>query len=510
MKSSLFFSIIIPAKSHTALSEITPCLSSLKNQTYKYFDVTIVTDQQTAKKFKPLTKKYPFLSLSIGNYSKAQARNKGASQTNGMYLIHLDVDYILDPQTLEQCHVAITKQNAKAVVIHETIVGNTLWQKARKLERQINLEDDPLSAPQCLERKLFEEIKGFDEQAGDLDDWGLYLKLQSKKRKTIHLPPLAQVHEPTNFLKIFRHRYRKGQYLPILKQKYGNILQIRPADRLYWYKKNWKLLFHDPQVTTCLFLLKIFDYIPFFLGTFNPIATQNFTNPYAEQHVATGFDLEQQSVAAKYKNYSEITALIKLLGKPTGKILELGAGTGRITQQLTNKNYKVTPSDISAAMLTELKTKHLPKPILITDSSKLPCKDNQFDSVISMRVIWHIMYENKREEFFAEAARVCSGSIILDLSNKQKYQSPFVQFVIRRISPSFFSNTHYFSWQEIEDLALKNNLHIQNRIPLEVLAPAILIFFPSEKFFPFISQLEHLFVPIIPPGRYLIKFTKIK
>lgn len=514
MTGNPFLSIIIPIKQRPNIHFLKQCLLSLKKQTYTSFEILLVTHESSylQQKIKPFEKALT-LRIIAGNYTKSEARNAGASYANGKYLLHIDIDYVLRSDALAICIDQI-KRGAKAVIIHETIpIDKSVWQQARFLEREIFYDDLPLSTPQLIEKKLFTQIHGFDERVDGLDDWGLQMKLEQQHIIPARTAKIATVYEPVHPFEIFRHRFYKGRFVKPLQEYYGSLPQVNLRNRLHTYTRHWRLLVSKPHVTSALIMLKIFDMIPFYLGMLFPkIIKSQIIDPYQEKKVATFFDTEnQQSNYALYKHYRETTSLLNILTDKKGTILELGAGTGRITRVLIQKGFNVQPTDISDAMLTELrKKKDLPKPLLIQKDT-LPFRKQQFDQTIAIRVIWHIMHKTKRELFLQEAIRVSKKSVIMDFTNKNKYTHPLMRFLLAKIAPSFFLTSYYFPFEEIYSLARKNNTTIVTSIPLEVLPLFWLNSIPRNIaifLFPLLARLETVAARVIQPGRFLIKLEK--
>lgn len=512
MAKKPFFSVIIPAAKDANAALLGRCLTALFDQTYFDLEVIVVTSPAADNRLFKTLEKFPRVRVVKRELSKTAARNFGASKAQGNYLLHIDIDYILGKKVLSLTAELIQEGGAKAVILAETIKpSKSVWQEARRLEREVLLDDPKLSTPQLIERRLFRKIGGFDERIDALDDWVLNLKLRKEGVAPYETPPLTYVYEPTNPAEIFKRRYNKGRYLPHLKRLYGDAPQTRLAPLIKAYLKNISKIVARPQVGLALLVLKFLDYIPFFLGTLHPIRPEVSTpNPYEAGGIAEGFDAEQRSNCAKYKHHREVKSLFKLLGPPTGKILELGAGTGRITAELIKKGYDVTPTDISEAMLAEFKKKKgLPKPILIKEAV-LPFSDNQFDRVIAVRVIWHIVERKEREKFLEEAIRVAKKSVILDFTNDKRYKKPLIRFVLQKLNPSFFENSYFFSLKEIEKLAAKHKAKVEELIPLDVLTPLWLNLLPSclaRSSFPVISRLEDAIAKILPPGRFVVKIS---
>lgn len=511
--TKLIFSTIIPVADNASSSQLETCLQSLFQQTVKDQEVIIIIGPQAKKSLFQVVKKFPQVKILQKVLSKSAARNFGVKKAKGNFLLHLDVDYLLAPKTLAVCTQLIQEKRARAIIIPETVrTKKSLWQRARFLERQITFQDPDLATPQLIEKKLFQTIGGFDERTDALDDWALHLKLKKAGIQSSMAPLWTRVHEPTNPRVIFKRRYQKGRYLPALKQFYGTVPQANFGGRLLPYLKNLKKIVRQPLVSLALLLLKFVDLTAFYLGSLNPISLQKKqTNLYQKKEIAAKYKLEQQSSYAQYKHYCEVSALLALLNQSKKTILELGAGTGRITQKLHQEGYQVTPTDVSPVMLSEFKkNKSLSRPILIRTKT-LPFADKKFATVLAIRVIWHITDRKDRKNFFQEAARVARYSVILDFTHAKKYRHPILRESIKLFTPNFFRHSYFFSLEEIHQLAKTNQLEIKTMIPLEVILPLWLNFLPqclAKKLFPFLQQLELKLAKLIPPGRWLIKFVK--
>lgn len=388
--------------------------------------------------------------IYVKKFKKSEARNYGAKIAKGRFLIHIDKDNVIKDDIFIQIRKLI-KKGAKSIVLEEFIDNpKTIWQKARSLERKILAGNKILATPQIIEKKLFEKVGGYDERFNELDDWSLWMRLgptspRLRGAKTIKKATI--VFEPTNVIEILKRRFKKGQELKYFNEVYGSIPQISSKNILDLYFKNLP--------TIPLLILKFFDYLGLFFGSLFPIRP-NLDELYKDKLIAKNFNKVQLSIYGKIKDFFEKRAILNLIeGK---KILDLGAGTGRLTKFLFEKDYSVQPCDVSEAMLSQF-PKNLPKPVLIK-SERLPFKNSSFDTVFSMRVIWHIKDDVRREKFFAEAVRVSTKNIIIDFS--------------------FFSSPsdHQFNWTEIKKLAKKYRLKIKN-------------------------------YHYLPLGRFLIKFEKI-
>jgi len=146
-------------------------------------------------------------------------------------------------------------------------------------------------------------------------------------------------------------------------------------------------------------------------------------------------------------------------------VLELGCGTGRITAPFafSNRNSKITAVDISKNMLQQLgkKLKSLKiKNVSLKqgDVTKLPFKNESFDLVYSMRVIWHI---KEYEKMISEINRVLKkgGTVVLDFPGKYGHWS-----ILHALFPArtkFKVPVYFFSYREVRSLLRKHGFKIK-------------------------------------------------
>ena len=103
-----------------------------------------------------------------------------------------------------------------------------------------------------------------------------------------------------------------------------------------------------------------------------------------------------------------------------GSILEIGAATGRYTQGLAKRGYKVTAVDMSAALLEENKTRIAAEGLeqqvrfVVADARDLrEVIEKEFDAVLLMGPLYHLFAEADRKQALIEAAdRLRDGGIL--------------------------------------------------------------------------------------------------
>lgn len=108
--------------------------------------------------------------------------------------------------------------------------------------------------------------------------------------------------------------------------------------------------------------------------------------------------------------YQKALALLPDLSKAS--VIELGSGNGELANLLQPKIKSLTCVDNSAIYVAKLAKKGF-KAIQVDFNQALPFKANQFDCVISLEVIEHLV---KAEDFLLEAYRILKPDGILIIS----------------------------------------------------------------------------------------------
>ena len=139
---------------------------------------------------------------------------------------------------------------------------------------------------------------------------------------------------------------------------------------------------------------------------------------------ASGYALyaSQYDESRAYLDSFEEDSLIAVLGDLTGKkVLDIGAGTGRLIRHLKNLGGEVSATDISVEMLAILKKQYSDVEIKVADCEELPYEDEKFDTVVASFLIVHL---GTLEEFFDEVYRVLKDGGKFVLTNINQRRAP--------------------------------------------------------------------------------------
>lgn len=175
-------SIIIPAKNEEQhISGILKSIFLNKAFDPKEIEVIVVINTDSVDKTYKLANKYKVKLLQKG-IERSVARNFGAKMAKGRYLLFLDADMQVSKHLLQEVLDTIKFSCKKdfSLIIPERIPGNSIYCKARDLEKRIYVGIDKVSAARLFNRKTFLNVDGFNEEMHFGEDWELDRKIRAK------------------------------------------------------------------------------------------------------------------------------------------------------------------------------------------------------------------------------------------------------------------------------------------------------------------------------------------
>ena len=139
----------------------------------------------------------------------------------------------------------------------------------------------------------------------------------------------------------------------------------------------------------------------------------------------------------------EVTLFLSLLDVQEARILDLGAGTGKLSVPLLENGYQVVAGDASAEMLRQAHEKALSMGLNldteVCDATDLSFADQEFDHVVSSRMLMHLSFWRRG---IAEMCRVSKKSVVLDFPPLVGHGG--IGSLIRNIINPFLSeNSHH-------------------------------------------------------------------
>jgi glycosyltransferase involved in cell wall biosynthesis len=174
-------SIIIPCYNSGALIQET--IQSALNQPYRPIEIIVVNDGSTDKETLEVLENLPpeVIIKNIENSGPSVARNIAVKESKGKYIVPLDADDLILPQTISNA-VPILEKNQKIGVVYG---NNQLFGMREELKiqsyfnpKQIFLYNT-IAFCSVIRKKAFEEVGGLDEWMSKkgLEDWEFWIKL---------------------------------------------------------------------------------------------------------------------------------------------------------------------------------------------------------------------------------------------------------------------------------------------------------------------------------------------
>ena len=227
------------------------CLKSVRNQTYKPVEI-IVVDNASDDRTLNIARQFTNLVFDKGPERSAQ-RNYGAKQAKGTYLLFLDADMVISPTTVEECVVAINKNNVRACIVPETSTGSGFWTKCKILERTYYEGVVWMEAARFYDKKTFVLLEGFDEELTGPEDFDLSQRVAAQYgQKSISRITSYIYHDEgvIRLTELLRKKYYYGRQMHRYVSKNDNRLvsrlQANPWKRYTLFFRKPNSLLYDP------------------------------------------------------------------------------------------------------------------------------------------------------------------------------------------------------------------------------------------------------------------------
>ena len=156
--------------------------------------------------------------------------------------------------------------------------------------------------------------------------------------------------------------------------------------------------------------------------------------------------------------------------KPDDSVLDIGAGTGRLSVEVAKHAAKVTAVDTSEDMLKILRKKNSSIETVVVTDEKLPFADNSFDKIVSLDAMVHFI--NWRD-FLQEHTRVVKkdGYIIYNIVNDDNLRNISEIKSVRASYISDWGGRGYcasISQEELDQVCQDIGLKLVKQIPYRV------------------------------------------
>jgi arabinofuranan 3-O-arabinosyltransferase len=243
-------------------------LESIAKQDYPLDKITVVVmDAVSTDGTQEACGKFPFVKLIELPVERHVSRNRGVAATDTKYVVHIDSDMEMVPATISTLVRIAEDEKFDFLSIPERSTGDTLWARARALEK-IVIDDDPdRCGARFMTRKAFDAVGGYDEQILFSEDYNIHTRLvQAGFRHRVAKETFLWHHEGCTVLQAARKQfyYSQSAHLYFKKFKGVTVRQYNPFRAAYL--KHRKLILQHPVLFTSLMLGKALTYVTGFSG----------------------------------------------------------------------------------------------------------------------------------------------------------------------------------------------------------------------------------------------------
>lgn len=171
MSKKPFFSVIISNKN--AYKWLDKCFSSLKNQTYKSFEVIFIDNHSTDRSVELVEKKFSWVKVicNKADLGPGVAMNIATGKTQGEYLFLMNTDSYIDSDTLENLSAVLKKHSNYEIVelamknYEKTNIKEPAYKFGMDIFGYPMPSDKLFYADVCgaaIKRDLYLKLEGFD------------------------------------------------------------------------------------------------------------------------------------------------------------------------------------------------------------------------------------------------------------------------------------------------------------------------------------------------------------
>jgi GT2 family glycosyltransferase len=258
-------SVTVVVPSRNSIRTIAACLRSVRAQ-----DVPvelIVVDNDSTDGTYELARGLAGTAVRGGPERSAQ-RNSGVRLASTEWVLWVDSDMVLPPDTVSAALATAKETGAAAVAVPEVSVGPGFWTACRALERSCYVDDPSLHNPRLLRRDLLLGLGEFDPAMAGPEDTDLRLRLRSAGTRTALCQDVLIVHDEGRLTlrSILAKRVYYGRSLPAFAAKNPGALAGQGAGTLRALVRHRRTLARHPVRTAGLLLMRVLEAAAYLIG----------------------------------------------------------------------------------------------------------------------------------------------------------------------------------------------------------------------------------------------------
>ncbi len=240
-------SVIIPV--HNEEKDISLCLKSLNEQSFKDFEIIVVDDGSTDNTL-GVVKEFSKVGIIKGQHKgPGFSRNLGARAAKGEILVFIDADMTFDKDYLKNLASPIIKNPKVIGTTHELeIVKNTsnIWSRCWGKIRVSKEEAKDIKVFRAIRKDIFLKLGGFDPKYGYADDQSLWFN--HKVRPVVAKNAVCYHRNPETLRSVYRQSRWIGASIDNLTNHHPNpFCKTLPQEQRFCHIPAYACV-HDCQI----------------------------------------------------------------------------------------------------------------------------------------------------------------------------------------------------------------------------------------------------------------------
>lgn len=242
-ENDVLVSVVVPTRNNERTIE--DCLTAVRRQTHPAVEL-IVVDNSSDDATWPIAERLADLVVAGGPERSAQ-RNRGIELARGEWVLWLDSDMVMPPDTIAQALSTATSSGAVGIALPERTIGTGFWTACRALERECYLDDPMLHNPRLIRREVLMGGGGFALSMSGPEDADLRLRMRAAGAP-IALGSVVVDHDEGRLTlrSVMEKRYYYGRSLPAFADRHDGAVAQQGRTVLRSYARNWRLLARRP------------------------------------------------------------------------------------------------------------------------------------------------------------------------------------------------------------------------------------------------------------------------
>ena len=425
-------SFVIPTRD--AVRTLRACLESIRLQDDGDVEIVVVDNDSCDPTF-AIAGDWADI-VATGGPERGAQRNLGAALATGEVLIFADADMVFEPGVAREVRVRLARdRSCGAVVIPEVAFGAGFWARCRVLEKELYLGDGAVEAARGVRAVDFAAVGGYDESFVGGEDWdladrvterfsGVVARTDSRiwhdegrirvardvPQEALLRPGARGVSRPVAPPAALAPRVASAEpaRAPTRAGRRARGAQDRRAIRCRCGCGRGASSPYEDEPMKRVELPEAPTAVAGWADFFDDLAPRYDVAAFGGAGLAAVGNRELHAVREALRR------------RAPGRVLDAGAGSGRVTNVCLALGWSVTALDASSAMVARLRDRYPMMPVLHAPlgRERLPLADDTFDAVVSMRVL---KYVDDLDRALAEIARVLrpNGLVVLEFANRR-------------------------------------------------------------------------------------------